>query len=374
MKRLLLWTNMYPTNCAPFYGTFVRSTERAWKQVIGESNVMLVAIRKKPTGKLSKVMLYADLIIRCVFSVFSQPKSAMLEIHYPVYFLPVLFLSKLLGKKRYTVLRFHGSDLKKITGSRFFTALFNAIKEDVDLYVVPSDYYREKVSDELKLPIEKVIKVFPDCVGEEFFARGDVDKQELQNDGDTFSIGFVSRLETVKNCHELIEAFSKLGIPGAKLTIVGDGSQRSALEALAERLGVAEEVEFKGALAREQLPAIMATFDVFVFPSVSETESFGLVALEALACGTPVIANHQLKAANEYLDNNRNGYFYSDEAEGLSRALNSYYSMSSVAKADMSEEAKKVRQKFSFHNVFSLGVESILSRQQADHQQTSSKG
>lgn len=250
MKRLLLWTNMYPTNCAPFYGTFVRSTERAWKQVIGENNVMLVAIRKKPTGKLSKVMLYADLIIRCVFSVFSQPKSAMLEIHYPVYFLPVLFLSKLLGKKRYTVLRFHGSDLKKITGSRFFTALFNAIKEDVDLYVVPSDYYREKVSDELKLPIEKVIKVFPDCVGEEFFARGDVDKQELQNDGDTFSIGFVSRLETVKNCHELIEAFSKLGIPGAKLTIVGDGSQRSALEALAERLGVAEEVEFKGALAR----------------------------------------------------------------------------------------------------------------------------
>ncbi|WP_030071885.1 glycosyltransferase family 4 protein [Halomonas alkaliantarctica] len=374
MKQLLLWTNMYPTSCAPFYGTFVRSTERAWKQMIGENNVSLVAIRNKPTSKLSKITLYTDLMIRCILSIFSQPKNAMLEIHYPVYFLPVLFLNKLLCRKRYIVLRFHGSDLKKITGSRFFTVLFNAIKGSVDLYVVPSDYYREKVSSELKIPIEKVIKVFPDCVGDEFFVRGNVDKNELQKDSDTFHIGFVSRLETVKNCHELIEAFAKLSISSAKLTIVGDGSQRASLESLSKQLGIAEKVEFKGALAREELPVIMAMFDVFVFPSVSETESFGLVALEALACGTPVIANNQLKAANEYLDNDRNGYFYNDGAEGLSRALKRYYAMSPDAKADMSEEAKKVRQKFSFHNVFSVGVESILSRQQTDHQKTNGKG
>ncbi|KFC50448.1 hypothetical protein DK37_21525 [Halomonas sp. SUBG004] len=74
-------------------------------------------------------------------------------------------------------------------------------------------------------------------------------------------------------------------MPNKRLVLVGDGTQRATLEKLAQQLGVADITTFKGAMPREQLPKVLADFSVFVFPSTRE--SFGLVAVEALACGVP---------------------------------------------------------------------------------------
>lgn len=364
MKRLLLWTNMYPSHKAPYYGTFVHSTEKAWRKVLGEENVELVAIKEKPNGVLSKVCLYAGLLLRCIASLFNSSNSTIVEIHYPVYFLPVICLIKVLRVKRYIVLRFHGSDLKKINDVPFFSLLFKFVKNEVQLYVVPSDYYREKLSKELNLPIEKIVKVYPDCVGGEEFTSGENKKAYVSEV--VFNIGFVSRLEPMKNCRELIEAFAKLPIPNACLTIIGDGSERQQLEALALKLGLSSQVKFLGAIERRKLPFYMEEFSVFVFPSISETESFGLVALEALSCGIPVIANKKLEAASEYLQDGRNGFFYEKGVDGLAQAIEDFYQLSHSSKIELSSEARKVQQQFSYYNVFTSGVNSILSRQQSD--------
>ncbi|MBZ5486434.1 glycosyltransferase family 4 protein [Halomonas aquamarina] len=361
MKRLLIWTNMYPTQSAPFYGTFVRSTEQAWRKTLGSENVTLVAIKEKPKSALNKVALYAQLLVRCSLSLFKNPAGTLIEIHYPVYFLPVLCLAKLVRKKHYIIMRFHGSDLKRLTKSRIFTGFFNFVKSDVDLYAVPSEYYRNKVSSELKLPIEQVIKVYPDCVGEGFFGSGE---KAAALEKTVFNIGFVSRLEPMKNCHELIEAFASINISDARLTIAGDGSQRQYLEALVKDLGLNDRVTFLGAIAREKLPDIMGSFSVFVFPSISETESFGLVALEALACSVPVIANDRLEAAAEYLIEGENGFFYGGGVQGLSKALEAFYHLPEAEKQKLSLQASQVRQKFSYDNVFTAGVNKILSKQQ----------
>jgi glycosyltransferase involved in cell wall biosynthesis len=88
---------------------------------------------------------------------------------------------------------------------------------------------------------------------------------------------YVGRVSVEKN----IEAFLKLDLPGSKI-VAGVGP---ALELLGRRF---PDVRFVGVLEREQLARLYSSVDAFVFPSLTDT--FGLVMLEALACGTPVAA------------------------------------------------------------------------------------
>ncbi|MBI2204642.1 MAG: glycosyltransferase family 4 protein [Candidatus Rokubacteria bacterium] len=84
-------------------------------------------------------------------------------------------------------------------------------------------------------------------------------------------------------------ALSAPDVPGARLVIGGDGSRRAALEALAGELGVADRVTFLGYVRDEALPRYYQAADLFALPTAA-LEGFGLVTVEALASGTPVLA------------------------------------------------------------------------------------
>jgi len=106
----------------------------------------------------------------------------------------------------------------------------------------------------------------------------------------TFQFLTVGSLKPVKNHAGLIRAFAEaFGDDRAvELRIVGAGPLRAELEALVASLGVAQQVRFLGYLGREDVLTEMQTCDAFVLPSTHET--FGVVLIEALACGRPVIA------------------------------------------------------------------------------------
>lgn len=98
-------------------------------------------------------------------------------------------------------------------------------------------------------------------------------------------------LMTENKCQaNILHAFSRISKvnPNIRLTLGGDGPVRSQLEQLAHDLGIAEKVKFTGMLTREQVLAAMAAADAFVLSSRYET--FGVVVIEALALGKPVIA------------------------------------------------------------------------------------
>jgi len=97
----------------------------------------------------------------------------------------------------------------------------------------------------------------------------------------------VGRCVGYKGFNILIDAFSKLD--RGDLVIVGDGPLRSSLQQRARDRGVASRVHFAGKLSDRELALHFHACDVFVLPSVLETEAFGLVQLEAMACGKPVI-------------------------------------------------------------------------------------
>ena len=100
----------------------------------------------------------------------------------------------------------------------------------------------------------------------------------------------VRRLVPRMGIDVLLEAWAHAGITGSDLVIVGDGSDGPKLRALARRLGISDRVRFAGHLPDDELQLLYAEAFLSVVPSL-ELEGFGLVALESLASGTPVVAS-----------------------------------------------------------------------------------
>jgi len=101
------------------------------------------------------------------------------------------------------------------------------------------------------------------------------------------SVLFVGRLVYYKGCTVLLNAFSQ--VTGAKLIIVGKGNLENSLREQAKRLHISDKVKFLGTLSSAELDKAFQDCDIFVLPSVEKSEAFGLVQIEAMAYGKPVI-------------------------------------------------------------------------------------
>ncbi|MSU36127.1 MAG: glycosyltransferase [Pedosphaera sp.] len=108
----------------------------------------------------------------------------------------------------------------------------------------------------------------------------------------------VGRLVGYKGHRYALLALQQL--PSAVLWLVGTGPLEFELRALAGELGVTDRVRFWGDISDKDLPRFFHACDVFVFPSISPNEAFGLVQVEAMACGKPVIAC-QLRSGVPYV-------------------------------------------------------------------------
>lgn len=96
----------------------------------------------------------------------------------------------------------------------------------------------------------------------------------------------VGRLVYYKGVEQVIKSMCEVD---AVLLLIGDGPLRLNLEKLVVQLGLTNKVVFLGMLSYDEMPAYFHACDVFVLPSVASTEAFGLVQLEAMACGKPVV-------------------------------------------------------------------------------------
>jgi glycosyltransferase involved in cell wall biosynthesis len=129
-------------------------------------------------------------------------------------------------------------------------------------------------------------------------------------DEDRPLVGYTGRHGYEKRLEDLIDAAATLD---ATLVFGGDGPAREDLEARARSRGV--DARFLGFLDRTDLPAFYSALDVFQFPSPVETQ--GLVALEANACGTPVVAANEGALADTVLDGVTGYHYETGDVDGL---------------------------------------------------------
>jgi glycosyltransferase involved in cell wall biosynthesis len=127
--------------------------------------------------------------------------------------------------------------------------------------------------------------------------RGSGSAATVREERAPFTLLFVGRLVERKGVHVLLEALARLSDAErpVRLEVVGNGPERPALEALANSLGLGERVRFRGFVAEAELERSLAERDALVLPAVvdrkGDVEGLGVVLLEALAHGTPVIAS-----------------------------------------------------------------------------------
>ncbi len=133
----------------------------------------------------------------------------------------------------------------------------------------------------------------PFGVDEMRFTPGEKNPEKFGIPADAKIVTFVGGMDkphAFKGVDVLLKAFAQLPV-NTWCLLGGDGELRPGFEKLARELGVADRVKFIGRVAEKDLPDVYRAGDVFAFPSTSGAEAFGLVALEAQACGIPVVAS-----------------------------------------------------------------------------------
>lgn len=143
-------------------------------------------------------------------------------------------------------------------------------------------------------------------------------KNNLGEEGQ-FTFLSLCYLKKNKGVDILIRAFSTyFRGKEVKLIIAGDGPERENLENLSKELGILEQVEFKGALNRDEVYKVMSNCNIFVLPSKFET--FGVVLIEALANGKPIISTRN-GGANDIVTDENGILVDIDDIEGLGKAM-----------------------------------------------------
>jgi 1,2-diacylglycerol 3-alpha-glucosyltransferase len=131
----------------------------------------------------------------------------------------------------------------------------------------------------------------------------------------------VGRLAPEKNWDTLVRAFARVQEehPGARLVLIGDGAARAGLEALAAELGISDRVTFTGALPFQEIPRYLKAADAFAFASVTETQ--GLVTIEAMAAGLPVVAVDG-PGTRDIVEHGKQGFLVENDPDALAKGLN----------------------------------------------------
>ena len=139
-----------------------------------------------------------------------------------------------------------------------------------------------------------------------------------QDDKVLISIG---RLGAEKNWETLLRAAAQVYAqhPTMRLVLIGDGPDKRTLELLAAELGIAERVTFTGQVPFDEIPVYLKAADMFGFASVTETQ--GLVTIEAMAAGLPVVAVDG-SGSHDIVDNGKDGFLVDNDPNALASAIN----------------------------------------------------
>jgi glycosyltransferase involved in cell wall biosynthesis len=222
----------------------------------------------------------------------------VVDAHFALYALAPLLLGRLRGKP--VILHFHGPWAQENAAAGDRSALGRAARTTLerlayrraDEAIVLTSAFRQVLVERYRVDPWKV-HVEPPGVDLERFAPGPADaaRATLGVDGGAFVAVTVRRLEARMGLEVLIDAWAQAvdELPaGSTLLIAGDGSRRTALEAVVAERGLLASIRILGRVTDATLVDLYRAADVAVVPTL-EHEGFGLVVLEAAACGTPSI-------------------------------------------------------------------------------------
>ncbi len=217
-------------------------------------------------------------------------KLDLLHVHYAIPHATSAYLAKEMLRKTMDlkiITTLHGTDITLVGLEPSFLPLVKFSIEESDGVTAVSRFLKEKTITNYSC--ESDIQVIPNFVDTELFkpeVNGEF-RNSLAPKGEKILV-HTSNFRTVKRVTDAIRVFEKVQkeIP-SRLVLIGDGPDRSECERLTRQLELFDKVKFLG--KQDGLVEILSSSDLFLIPS--QSESFGLAALEAMACGLPVISS-----------------------------------------------------------------------------------
>ncbi|MEM5807813.1 MAG: glycosyltransferase [Candidatus Aenigmatarchaeota archaeon] len=242
-----------------------------------------------------------------LFSFFNQPitldlfnflkteKSDIIHVHLPN---PLASIATLLSKKKNVVVTYHSDIIGKPLAfiANFFTE--NLLKKASTIIVQSPNYSN---SSKILQKYKNKTVVIPSCIDVKEYVITKKVKEKIKKLKSAldlrrkFVVLFVGRLAPYKGLEYLIKAFKKVSDKFGdkiKLLIVGEGDLKQRLINEVVKLKLEKNVKFIGYVKDDDLIAYYNLCDIFVLPSITRQEAFGLVQLEAMICGKPVISTN----------------------------------------------------------------------------------
>jgi len=239
--------------------------------------------------------------LKALWQIWRIVKKEKIEVIHVHHILPMGYVAQFIKKhlKIPYIIFLHGSDLRFATKSRFKLANFRRVCAHADQIVVNSDFCRQQLQSIVeKLPPLKIL--YP-CPSDEFIAAtysaAEIDKlkSELALNGKKVIIS-VSRLVERKGHTLFIPAFVKVlkSIPNAVWLIIGDGPEKNNIMNFVQKNNLQSVVRFLPAMPPMEVMRYYHCADLFVLLTHQDKdgvdEAWGIVFLEAAACGLPVVA------------------------------------------------------------------------------------
>ncbi|MFN5865439.1 MAG: N-acetyl-alpha-D-glucosaminyl L-malate synthase BshA [Candidatus Kapaibacterium sp.] len=261
-----------------------------------------------PSYPLMEHQLYTLALAGKIIDVVKYEQIDILHVHYAIPHAVSGYLAKQIVQQTHPikmVTTLHGTDITLLGLEPTFLPLIRFALEQSDTITAVSNYLREKTVQ--SFTPGRDIKVIPNFVDTTVYQRN-IEQRELirsriAKEGE-FVLLHTSNFRGVKRVQDTIRVLDEVrkNIP-ARLVLVGDGPERVDAERLSRELGVSDYVTFLG--KQTALPELLSAADVFLLPS--QSESFGLSALEAMSCSVPVVASN-VGGIPELITHGENGY------------------------------------------------------------------
>ena len=351
-KKVLLISNMYPSEAFPHYGVFVKNTA----EVLSESGLQVDCIGiKKSLSRGRKLCAYIVFHIKIIYRVLFFKYNALYA-HYISHTAFALMLVRKIRPHIPIVVNVHGNDIvPEDKKDERYLPLIHKVKAEIKTWIVPSVYFKEILEQRYQILSEKII-VYPsggiDC---NKFIQKDAKKirKQLGISSTDFLVGYVGRIEKNKGWDTLVKAMKLLqqSQNDVKCIMVGTGEFEDELESLMETNKVRDRIIRKPLMGQDELVKIYNAIDVFCLPSYRKSESLALVGLEAMACGCVVLGSN-MAGPSTYIEEQANGFlFEAQNEEDLANKLKEIQTKTEDELAVIKENARKTAEDYDKHKV-----------------------
>ncbi len=363
MDRVLVISNMFPDKRYPTYGIFVkRFCDELKKSHINYEKSVLY----KENNKLIKIFKYLIFYFRSFIKYFNK-NNKTIYIHYASYSSLPIIIGYFFKKKR-VIVNVHGSDIvpenKLHEKMNHFTKKILTISSKV---VVPSEYFKRYIIKKYNVN-ERKIFVYPSCGINKsvFYQKTEDEKKESRKkygiEYNKVVFGYVGRISSGKGWNIFAEAIKKYSHESnsvnVEFVIVGSGPEEKKLLKIIN--DVNEDICIKRfpLLPQDELCDMYNAFDYFIFPTEREGESLGLVGIESMACGCPVICSDF--AAPKYYVNDKNGFkFKKSSPEDLLECIKKAVLLDEKQKKELIKGALQTAQEYETSKIRGILVDII---------------